>query len=226
MKRKLLLIGFLIVLLGGGVFVFKRSQSEAELLKPLTNKGVAQTFVNDSGESQTFSVNESGYYDINTVSGDNDFLVPGLPLVGFTLLGQYFMKGQEFSFNSNAVVELKPAEFSSVKTSDEQFELLHNGSYFSDIQIPEGEYEVVYQGEFIQEGLKTQKPGPATIDVTSLRVETDKSTVSEFSASSSVTSYEFNAEKLSQTIKIMKNQEIKIKKGRSEDAKFIFTKLP
>lgn len=168
---KKIIIG--IVLLGLaviGIFVYK-NQSHP-VLYPEKNLGSRQMLNNQTGQPKTIEIKQTGYYDITTISGDDEIVAVGAPLVGETLVGQFFKKDDTLTMLVNGKIQLKPAKLE--KFSGQSIELKNPGSYYVGTQIPVGTYQIKFVGELTNDGVKEGETGVVQLNVKQLGADDDQ----------------------------------------------------
>lgn len=175
-KTKLFIgLGLLILLIVGGFFAhnFIKDLSNPEL-HPEKSKVTTQIFRNTTGAEKKVKINQTGYYDVITVSGDgNENVVAiGAPLVGEKAVGSYFKKGQELLMKVNGKIKLEPAKLE--KYDESPIILTEGGDYFVGLQVPAGRYKVILQGELSSDGMKEGSSGAVSLWAHRLGKEDDE----------------------------------------------------
>lgn len=219
-KKKIIFIVLGVIALVSIAAFFIYQKYTDDKLNPKNNLGSAQTIKNDTGQPKNVLIEKEGYYDIKTISGDKEFVASPTPPVGKKWFGQYFKKDSYISFETNGVIELTPAALESLKVSENTFEIKETGNYYSELQIPIGDYEVTYEGSLadISGGKTDTIKAYGNIAIKKLGY------FDEHSGEGTVGGYDFTKDKKEMKISIGKNQRLRIK-STDKDFKFIFKKV-
>lgn len=167
-------------------------------LYPEKNLGGTQVLVNQTGQAKTVKIKQAGYYDIMTISGTDKIVAVGAPLVGETLVGQYFKKDDTLTMDVDGEIQLKPAKLQ--KFSGHQIEINNPGNYYVGSQIPVGTYQVSFKGNLTDEGLKEGGVGTIMLNVKQLGAQDDE-----------ITSYKLDNQTIETSIKLKQNDVLMIK---------------
>lgn len=162
------LLGVVVVAVG---VIWYQKQADVMPL-PEKNGGAAQVLVNKIDQPKAIMIKQTGYYDVETVSGTEDIIAIGAPRVGQTLVGQYFEKGDTLTLEEAGEIRLAPAKLTVF--SGKKIRLDIQGTYYVDSQIPAGTYQVTYAGELTDAGLKDGETGSISINIKQLGAADDQ----------------------------------------------------
>lgn len=162
------LLGVTIVAVG---LIWYQKQANAVPL-PEKNGGTAQVLINKTDQPKAIKITQTGYYDVETVSGTEDIVAIGAPRVGQTVVGEYFEKGDTLTLEVAGEIRLAPAKLAIF--SGDKIKLDNYGTYYVGSQIPAGTYQVTYEGELTDAGLKDGETGSISFNVRQLGAADDQ----------------------------------------------------
>lgn len=139
---------------------------------PEKNGGTAQVLINKTDQPKAIKIKQTGYYDAETVSGTEDIVAIGAPRVGQTVVGEFFEKGDTLTLEVAGEIRLAPAKLAIF--SGDKIKLDNYGTYYVGSQIPAGTYQVTYEGELIDAGLKDGERGSISFNVRQLGAADDQ----------------------------------------------------
>ncbi|GAB2021952.1 hypothetical protein RyT2_10260 [Pseudolactococcus yaeyamensis] len=146
MKKKLVLLGILLIIAGLGIFFVTRNLFGKG--SPTQDLGVKQILKNESSTVKIINIKEAGYYDITTLKANEvEKSSSQIPDLDKTRRGQYFNKNESVSLNSGEEVIFNPAKFEKIPESNNAYILTDTGNYLIGEQFPSGEYTISFEGE-------------------------------------------------------------------------------
>lgn len=100
-------------------------------------------------QSGEYTVGEDikvGIYDMQVTKGSLSYFDTKLSK-GDKLVGMELLDDNKIYFEGSGEIELTPAEFTPIKSSDDIYSVEHSGSYEVGKQIPSGEYSLTYTAD-------------------------------------------------------------------------------
>ncbi|MBM5597592.1 hypothetical protein D8Y16_10715 [Listeria seeligeri] len=100
-------------------------------------------------QSGEYTVGEDikvGIYDMQVTKGSLSYFDTNLSK-GDKLVGMELLDDNKIYFEGSGEIELTPAEFTPIKSSDGIYTIEHSGSYEVGKQIPAGEYSLTYTAD-------------------------------------------------------------------------------
>ncbi|WP_271006343.1 hypothetical protein [Listeria seeligeri] len=106
----------------------------------------AESIKLQSGEYTVGEDIKVGIYDMQVTKGSLSYFDTKLSK-GDKLVGMELLDDNKIYFEGSGEIELTPAEFTPIKSSDDIYSVEHSGSYKVGKQIPAGEYSLTYTAD-------------------------------------------------------------------------------
>lgn len=148
MKKKVFIILISVLLLSVSYIVYLnyiRLEDEGQkIYKTLNNTAKEQTISNLDSDIKSIKINNTGIYEIATISDEDSNLTyenPKIPPLSEKITGVYISKGEQFDIPKGVVIKFVPVKFDKLGEKD-NFNLDTMGKYYIGGEISPGKYKI------------------------------------------------------------------------------------